>query len=231
LREALEDYQDILSQLLLEHAVLDFPQNSSGPSQMGGIPLSASYIFRYFQEHPEEMAEVKRHFGDTEETDVHILLEGKLREMRKWHPTLAGAIDDIYFRSAVEPDYADKIRLIARQGSGDAQILIWNHDAAITLLAYWFWKEGKDLYAVEGAGRVRRRRTRTARKHERCYQRYKDLTDPEKFDMTSGEALRKMVEEFELSHPHLKKIMKWQREIHGDPPPPRGRPPKRADRE
>jgi hypothetical protein len=230
MREALEDYQRILPQLLHEHRVLDFPQNGSVPPRRGGDPLSAPYILRYFQEHPEEMAEVQRHFGDTEEADVHILLEVHLREWRLYNPELARALDDIYLRSTADPGVAEEIRLIARKGFEHAEILIANHDMAITLLAIWFWKQRVDLFAVEVTGRVRRRRIRTVSRHERCYQRYKDLIDPEQFDMISGEALRKLVEEEGLSRSHLKKIMKWQREIHGDPPAPRGRPRKRAGR-
>jgi hypothetical protein len=232
-REALADYQDIIPTLLRDHAVIypdgqsfiDFADN--GPHQRGGIPLSPSFILRYFEEHAEEMKLVTRNFVDEDEVDAHLLLEAKLREIHRSTPTLTRPIADIYFRPSAGQGDPERFRLLAQKGSAEAQTLIANHGLTVTLLALWFWQQGFDLYAAQASSRTRRKRHRREAHHEGFYERYKELIDEDKFNMTSGEALRTMGGEVGLSSSHLRRIMRTRREIHGDPPAPMGRPKKR----
>lgn len=235
-RQSLAEYERIIGRLLRDHSVvyqggesfIDFSEK--GPHRQGGLPLSAAYIRRYFQNRPEEMACIKRYFLDEAEADSHILLEGKIREFRRYDPTMAGAVDDLYFRSTAGHGDEDFVRLLARKGNLDAQTLIWRRDNMVRLLAFWFWNQGIDLYATQVLRKSIRDSDKTEEIHEIYYERYKELICEDAFNMTSGEAMRQMEDEYGITYASLRRIMQSRREVHGDPPAEMGRPRKKRGR-
>lgn len=116
-KQSFEELRITVIQLLEDHSQIyqggeSFPDFAElGPATAEGhFPLNASLIRRYFQDHPKEMRVVSRYFLDSEEAKSHLLLEGKLWEMRKQLPDVVGPVDIIHFRSTAGNKDANAIR-------------------------------------------------------------------------------------------------------------------------
>lgn len=219
-------------QLLEDHSQIyqggeSFPDFAElGPATAEGhFPLNASLIRRYFQDHPKEMQAISRYFLDSQEAESHLLLEGKLRELRSQLPDVVGPVDAIHFRSTAGNKDAQHVRDLAKE-SFDAASFIRIYDCCIDLLALWFVMQNIELYATFARRKTIREEKKAEEFNKRLYYRYMDLEAQNKKAKDIKDIIS--AEEAGLSHRRIEQIVQSQREILGKEKRDRGRPSKKG---